>query len=132
MTPDELLNPRRWWYGIREETLITGLIALDDMWGALSYLQRRDMLDLVLPGVTDAFGAWDELHEPLTQLARLDGVLAVSILQDRGEFSGLTMDRQAAYDRVRGEYVAEVQDVIRRHLRPLVTVDQAALVAVAP
>lgn len=131
MSPEEMLDPRRWWYGIREDELIRGLTALDEVYDNLSRIQQRDMLEMALPGVVDVYDCWADLTPPLRLLAVLDGHLAVSILQDRGEFSGLTMSQADAEDRVRGEWITEIRDVLKRYVTPQVTTGQAALLAVA-
>lgn len=132
MSPEEMHDPHRWWYGVREEQFVAGLTALDEVLDTLSPLQRRDVLEMTLPGVVHVLACWDELRDVLDRLRRLDGHTAIDLLRDRGEFSGLSMDQADAEDRVRGELLGELRDVVKSYRWAPITGRQVALVAVAP
>lgn len=79
------MNPAHTWhYGTRFEELVRAMLAVDSVWDELGREQRRDLLTLLLPGVTDVHGCWAELADPLGQLDALDGVTAVDTLQQQG------------------------------------------------
>lgn len=130
MRPEEMHDPRSWWYGAREEDLIRGLTAVDEVYDSLGDLQQRDLLEMVLPGILEIGPCWGEVSDILGRLRSLDGYTAVDILRERGEFSGLTMNRADAEDQVRGELIVELRDVFSRYVIPRATVGQVALMAV--
>lgn len=98
----------------RFDALVDHMTALGDVWEHLGRSQQGDVLAFLLPGMTGLQQArcWDDLADPLERLQKLDAIDAVTVLQDRGDFNGQTMDRQSAYSRVRAEIENEIAATI--------------------
>jgi hypothetical protein len=95
----------------RFDQLVRCATALGDVFDLLGDYQQREVLDFLLPGVTDPLGCWEELADPIERLDRLDAITALDELRDQGARGPL--DPQSAYDRVRGHIEDEVRDIIR-------------------
>lgn len=93
----------------RHEALVDALASLLDV----EHLIDMDpVLDFLLPGTTKPRDCWLELGEALEQYRRMDGVMAVSIEQERGVRFPNCAD---SYARIADELRQEIGAVIRRH-----------------
>jgi hypothetical protein len=109
-----VMDPLRWHYGVRADALTDALYSVSQVVEHLDYYDRTNLLAFLLPDVDPRRLAdcWGELTEPLEQLARLDGVAAVSLMQDRGQRAPNPVD---AMDTLRGELQCEISTVIARY-----------------
>lgn len=95
------------------DALVRGMTALTDVWELIPPYDQLHLLELLLPGVQNVRGCWDELTEPLQQLIDLDGRTAIDTLREAGARGPL--DPQTAYDTVRAALEHDIADVLNAY-----------------
>jgi len=109
-----LTRPYQQHYTDGFDRLIRGMTALTDVWELIPPFDQGQLLDLLLPGIRDQRGCWDELADPLDRLTRLDARTALDVMRNLGSHGPLNPD--TAYDQARAAIEAEISDVIGLHL----------------
>ena len=112
----------------RTDQIIRCATSLTEVFDILGREQQRAVLDVLLPGVDDPFACWDELHDPIERLDRLDYRTAVDEMHQRGARGAV--DPETAYGQLRGEIEWEIRGLLNSHRRDGAP-SRAALVAVS-